>query len=96
MPQTMTETFVAGPSDRRRGRGTCYVGGEATDGERTVTSRLKTPETYALTVDAATTAAGRVLDGAHEGFETHAAAFALELDDSKGSTTSSTLSTDAS
>jgi len=39
MPQTMTETFVAGPSDRRRGCGTCYVGGEATDGERTITSR---------------------------------------------------------
>jgi short subunit dehydrogenase-like uncharacterized protein len=86
--QTMTDAFVTGPSDRRREQGACYVWGEATGGERTVTSRLKTPETYALTVDAATTAARRVLDGEHEGFETPAAAFtpefALELDGVEG------------
>ena len=86
--QSMTDLFVTGPSDRRRERGTCYVWGEATDGERTVTSRLKTPETYALTVDAATTAAGRILDGEYRGFETPAAAFtpefALELDGVEG------------
>jgi len=68
--------------------GACYAWGEATDGERTVTSRLKTPETYALTVDAATTAAGRVLDGEYRGFETPAAAFTpefvLELDGVEG------------
>ena len=47
-------------------------------------------------MDGATTVTERVLEGEYEGFETPAAAFALELDDSKGSTTSSTLSTDAS
>ena len=86
--QSMTDLFVTGPSERRRERGACYVWGEAADGERTVTSRLKTPETYALTVDAATTAAGRILDGEHEGFETPAAAFTpefvLELDGVEG------------
>jgi short subunit dehydrogenase-like uncharacterized protein len=55
------------------------VWGEATDGETTVTSRLKTPETYALTVDAATTAAERTMESDLSGFETPAAAFTPEF-----------------
>ena len=75
----MTQMTVSGPSARQRERGACYVWGEATDGETTVTSRLKTPEAYALTVDAATTAAQRVLEGDQVGFETPAAAFTPEF-----------------
>jgi short subunit dehydrogenase-like uncharacterized protein len=75
----MTEMTVSGPSARQREQGACYVWGEATDGETTVTSRLNTPETYALTVDAATTAAQRVLEGDQVGFETPAAAFTPEF-----------------
>jgi short subunit dehydrogenase-like uncharacterized protein len=77
--QTLVRTMVTGPSERRRERGACYVWGEATDGETTITSRLRTPETYALTVDAATTAAERVLEEDHVGFETPAAAFTPEF-----------------
>jgi short subunit dehydrogenase-like uncharacterized protein len=86
--QSVAQLTVSGPSARQRERGACYVWGEATDGETTVTSRLKTPETYALTVDAATTAAERVLEGDQVGFETPAAAFTpefvLELDGVEG------------
>jgi short subunit dehydrogenase-like uncharacterized protein len=77
--QTLARSTVRGPSERQREEGACYVWGEATDGEETVTSRLKTPETYALTVDAATTAAERFLDDAPVGFETPAAAFTPEF-----------------
>ncbi|CAI49147.1 probable oxidoreductase (homolog to saccharopine dehydrogenase) [Natronomonas pharaonis DSM 2160] len=77
--QTLAKTVVSGPSEKQRREGVCYVWGEATDGERTVTARLKTPETYALTVDAATTAAARILDDAPAGFETPAAAFTPEF-----------------
>ncbi|WP_336133437.1 saccharopine dehydrogenase family protein [Natronomonas amylolytica] len=77
--QTLARTFVDGPSERQREEGACYVWGEATDGETTVTSRVKTPETYALTVDAATTAAERILADAPTGFETPAAAFGPEF-----------------
>ncbi|AUX09037.1 saccharopine dehydrogenase [Halalkaliarchaeum desulfuricum] len=59
--QRLVRATVTGPSEQKREEGTCYVWGEASDGDRTVTSRLQTPETYALTVDAATTAAQRVL-----------------------------------
>ena len=54
---------ATGPSAAEREAGAGYVWGEATDGERTVVTRLRTPEPYALTVDAATTAAERVLAG---------------------------------
>ncbi|WP_246282708.1 saccharopine dehydrogenase family protein [Natronomonas halophila] len=77
--QTLAKTFVDGPSERQREEGACYVWGEATDGETTVTSRVKTPETYALTVDSATTAAERVLADGPVGFETPAAAFGPEF-----------------
>jgi short subunit dehydrogenase-like uncharacterized protein len=77
--QTAVQSTVSGPSERQRDEGACYVWGEATDGETTVTTRLETPETYALTVDAATTAAERVLEEEPVGFETPAAAFTPEF-----------------
>jgi short subunit dehydrogenase-like uncharacterized protein len=77
--QSLADLAVTGPSERQRERGTCFVWGEATDGETTVTTRLETPETYALTVDAATTAARRLLDDEYAGFQTPAAAFTPEF-----------------
>ncbi|MFQ3318760.1 MAG: short subunit dehydrogenase-like uncharacterized protein [Natronomonas sp.] len=86
--QALIRATVTGPSERQRAEGECHIWGEATDGETTVTSRLKTPETYALTVDAATTAAERVLESPPEGFQTPATAFTpefvLELDGVEG------------
>ncbi|PSP37838.1 saccharopine dehydrogenase [Halobacteriales archaeon QH_2_66_30] len=88
--QALGRQLAAGPSETERERGRTYVWGEATDGERTVTSRLVTPETYALTVDAATTAAGRLenADADLTGYHTPATAFdpefVLELDDVEG------------
>lgn len=86
--QTLVRSTVTGPSEREREEGACYVWGEASDGETTVTSRLETPETYALTVDAATTIAQRVLDEEPSGFQTPAGAFGpdfvLSLDDVEG------------
>ena len=85
--QRLVRATVTGPSKKQRERGTCYVWGEASDGDRTVISRLKTPETYALTVDAATTAAQRILDsdagdggdGPTVGYQTPATAFGSEF-----------------
>lgn len=86
----LVRSIADGPSERTRERARAHIWGLATDGERTVVSRLETPEPYSLTVDAATTAATR-LDAADElptGFETPAAAFdadfVLGLDDVDG------------
>jgi short subunit dehydrogenase-like uncharacterized protein len=51
------------------------VWGEATNGERTVTSRLVTPESYSLTVDAAVTALEHVSQTDLTGYQTPASAF---------------------
>jgi short subunit dehydrogenase-like uncharacterized protein len=77
--QSLADLAVTGPSERQRADGAGYVWGEATDGETTVTTRLETPETYALTIDSAMTAARRVLDGEYAGFHTPAAAFTPEF-----------------
>jgi len=86
--QQLARVLVDGPSAEARERGRVLVWGEAEADGETVTSRLVTPETYALTVDAATTAATR-LDGADiSGFHTPASAFdpgfVLELDGVEG------------
>ena len=87
--QTLARTFVSGPSKRTREREQVFVWGEARTAEKTVTTRLVTPETYALTVDAATSAAAR-LDNpdAPTGYHTPASAFdpnfVLELDGVEG------------
>lgn len=88
--QRLVRTFASDPSEAERNRGRAYIWGEATNGERTVVSRLETPEPYTLTVDSATTAVERLdrLDSLPTGFETPAAVFdadfVLELDDVEG------------
>jgi len=87
--QTLARTFVDGPAERTREREQVFVWGEVESDEETVTSRLVTPETYALTVDAATTAAARLDDpDAPTGYHTPASAFdpnfVLELDGVEG------------
>ncbi|WP_181686893.1 saccharopine dehydrogenase family protein [Halorhabdus salina] len=83
--QALARALVTGPSERVRQRDRVSVWGEATDGDRTVTSRLETPETYALTIDAATTALERIgSDTDLTGYQTPATAFGpayvLDLD----------------
>jgi short subunit dehydrogenase-like uncharacterized protein len=73
--KTLARTFVSGPSERTREREQVFVWGEAESDEETVTSRLVTPETYALTVDAATSAAARLDEDPPTGYQTPASAF---------------------
>jgi len=87
--QTVVRSLVDGPSAEARETQRVLVWGEATDGEETVTSRLVTPETYALTVDAATTAAARADAGeVSAGYQTPTTAFGpdfvLDLDGVEG------------
>ncbi|MFW6434798.1 MAG: saccharopine dehydrogenase family protein [Halovenus sp.] len=88
--QWVARTVATGPSKRQRERGRALIWGEASDGERTVTTRLRTPEPYALTVDAATTAVARLdeMGEAPIGYQTPASAFdadfVLELDGVEG------------
>jgi short subunit dehydrogenase-like uncharacterized protein len=78
--QTLARRFADGPSEEMRETTRVFVWGEASNGEETVTSRLVTPETYALTVDAATTAARRLDDeDAPTGYHTPASAFDPEF-----------------
>ena len=77
--KTAARTFVSGPSQHSRETDQVYLWGEATNGEETVTSRLLTPETYALTVDSATTGIERLdNEGAPPGFHTPASTFTPE------------------
>jgi len=83
--QALARALVSGPAEQARDRDRVSLWGEATDGERTATARLQTPETYALTADAATTAVERVEAGSDiTGYQTPATAFGpdyvLELD----------------
>ena len=87
--KTLARTFVDGPAEQTREREQVFVWGEAENDEETVTSRLVTPETYALTVDAATSAAARLDDpDAPTGYHTPATAFdpnfVLDLDGVEG------------
>jgi len=87
--QALVRALVSGPSADARERERVRLWGEATDGETTVTARLETPETYALTVDAATTALERCEGGVGlTGYQTPATAFGpdyvLELDGVEG------------
>ncbi|MFT4931393.1 MAG: short subunit dehydrogenase-like uncharacterized protein [Natronomonas sp.] len=81
----LIERTVTGPDADERERGSARIWGEATAGDERVVSRLDVPETYAFTVDAATTVAERVLDGGVDaGFRTPSSAlgadFVLDLD----------------
>ena len=77
--KALARTFVDGPSEQTRRDEQVFVWGEATDGDRTITSRLVTPETYAFTVDAATSAAQRLDESAPAGYQTPASAFGPEF-----------------
>jgi short subunit dehydrogenase-like uncharacterized protein len=65
-----------GPTAEQRTRGQCFLWGEARDAARTVVSRQRTPEGYALTALTAVAAAEKVLAGqAPAGFRTPATAY---------------------
>lgn len=88
--QAFAKGMFTGPSQRQRESNRALIWGEAADGDRTVVSRLRTPEPYSLTVDSATTAVSR-LEGAGDpptGYHTPSSAFGpefvLELDDVEG------------
>jgi short subunit dehydrogenase-like uncharacterized protein len=80
--QSLVRRFVDGPGADERETGRAYVWGEVRNdatGE-TAVSRLVTPETYAFTVDAASTAAERTLEGdAPDGYQTPATAFGADF-----------------
>jgi len=75
--QSLARRLLDGPSAHERETGRALIWGEATDGDRTVTTRLRSPEPYALTVDAATTAVSRLADSDQvpTGYQTPASAF---------------------
>jgi short subunit dehydrogenase-like uncharacterized protein len=73
--QWLARRLARGPNETERAKKRAYIWGEVSNGTETAVSRLETPETYAVTVDAATTAAQRVLEDAPVGFETPAVAF---------------------
>jgi short subunit dehydrogenase-like uncharacterized protein len=77
----LVDRTVEGPDESTRETARTYIWGEVTgpDGEAAV-SRLRTPETYALTVEAALACAERTLDGeAPDGYATPAGAFGADL-----------------
>ena len=76
----LIDRYVEGPDAETRASGEARVWGEVrTDDDRLV-SRLRTPEPYRLTADAATLIAGKVLDGdAPAGYATPASAFGPDL-----------------
>lgn len=83
--QALARRVFEGPSADQRASDRAFIWGEASNGDRTVVSRLETPEPYTLTVDAATTAIERYeTETVPTGYHTPAAAFdpefVLELD----------------
>ncbi|MFC6718145.1 saccharopine dehydrogenase family protein [Natrialbaceae archaeon GCM10025810] len=73
-----------GPDGTELATGSAAVWGEVSDGDRTVSGLMRTPNPYALTAESAVSAGERVLEGdAPAGFQTPATAlgvdFALEL-----------------
>lgn len=76
----VVDRFVDGRSERARREESMYVWGEASNGEETVVSRLRTPESYAFTQESAPALARRVRDGdAPVGFQTPAGAFGADV-----------------
>jgi short subunit dehydrogenase-like uncharacterized protein len=78
--QSLVEATVSGPDAETREHTNCFVWGEASNGDQRVVSRLVTPNTYTLTVDAALLVARRVLDGDWEaGFGTPGGVYGPDL-----------------
>ena len=76
----LIDRTVEGPDGQELVHGRAAVWGAVTDGGRTVTGRLSTPNVYALTVDTAVSAAQRTLaDEPGAGFQTPATAFGPEF-----------------
>jgi short subunit dehydrogenase-like uncharacterized protein len=76
----LIDRYVDGPDPATRAAGGARVWGEVRSADNRLVSRLRTPETYRFTADAATLIAGKVLDGdAPEGFQTPASAFGPDL-----------------
>jgi short subunit dehydrogenase-like uncharacterized protein len=69
-----------GPNEEQRALTKSYLWGEASDGSRTVTSRLEAPNGYTLTVLTALEIATRVLAGDFKpGYQTPSSAYGAEL-----------------
>lgn len=72
----LIDRYVDGPDAETRASGEAHVWGEGRTAEARVVSRLRTPETYRFTAEAAALIADRVLDGAAPtGYHTPASAF---------------------
>lgn len=77
---TIADAVSEGPDEAERQTGSTFFWGEVTDGERRVTGRVHTPETYRFTAAAVMEIAGRVLEGhAPAGYQTPASAYGPEL-----------------
>jgi short subunit dehydrogenase-like uncharacterized protein len=69
-----------GPDERERAEGSSFFWGEVTDGDRTVTGRVHTTESYQFTADSVVEVAERVLAGdAPPGYKTPAGAYGADL-----------------
>ncbi|GAB3021174.1 saccharopine dehydrogenase family protein [Natronobiforma cellulositropha] len=78
--ERLVDVGVGDPSPAERERDRVTIWGEVTDGERTVSARLETPDPYTLTAESAVVAAERLLDGGVDaGFQTPVTAFGHEV-----------------
>ena len=76
----LIDRYVDGPDAETRRAGEARVWGEVRTADERLVSRLRTPETYRFTAEAAALIAGRVLDGdAPVGYQTPASAFGPDL-----------------
>ena len=78
--ETLVDRRVDGPDEQTRRNTEAHIWGEISDGEETAVSRLRTPNTYTLTVETALEITSRVLDGeGPPGFQTPAGAYGPDL-----------------
>lgn len=76
----LVDRYVEGPDERTRREGYGLVWGEARSPDGRVVSRLRTPETYRLTVETSLLCTEKVLSGdAPTGYQTPASAFGPDL-----------------
>lgn len=76
----LVDRYVEGPDERTREEGYALVWGEARSPGNRLVSRLRTPETYRLTVETSLLCAEKVLSGdAPTGYQTPASAFGPDL-----------------
>ncbi|SFR54920.1 saccharopine dehydrogenase family protein [Halogeometricum limi] len=76
----LVETYVEGPDEEKRSTSEARIWGEVRTSRERLVSRLRTPDTYEVTVEAALLCAERVLAGdAPTGYQTPAAAFGPDL-----------------